>query len=537
MNKNVTKLIAAPVLAATAFVGVGFFANGSNGADVAVVSVPVDDVTAEQLALTTTDEPVVEAAVEVVEDVKPELVVPDQLQEAFDKLQHSIDMANEVRIAMLHRIGIVEIAQRNDAPSDRKFLAINWVLPENELDQQLHDTIVETLTNTKSRMAEIIENSGGDYAAAEAQLNQLREDLVKVYEPYGPYENPFNYPPQWLAALPNGDPRWLPYNSVQHIGPEMIRTSHVAGTANLEGNNGEAPGDITQQYAISIEPIIECFGPKPEQSFAWRKKQKATHINDKGYLVDSSGNIDMYWRTAPWERRKFPNESGNGVCREMYPYTIFQHAQAAPRWLQPGQGHGFVFLDNVTFFHYNQEKQQFENLISLFDFDLEDKFSGPWAAADASSATLNASEYAVRVNHDSTLIRGNLDFERDENGFVVFRPMTNMPNQRLELILALGNTGDETFQIPQGGSINRVWDWVYQGPDQASGGKWRLFAPYERSFPATAARLAETDPELAVILAKFDDAEWLADWRAQIAASNPNLTGNWDWGPGPDYRP
>jgi len=118
---------------------------------------------------------------------------------------------------------------------------------------------------------------------------------------------------------------------------------------------------------------------------------------------------------------------------------------------------------------------------------------------------------------------------------VVFRPMTTDP-ERLELLLAFGNTWQSDLQFPQSGFRNRIWDWVYQGPDQTSGG-WRVFAPYERSFPATVARLAENDVELAAILQRMEDPEHLAALHEAIRGANPDLTGNWDWGPGPDWRP
>ena len=247
MTKNFTKIVsfvAVPVVAAVVFAGlsIGF---SSDTADAATY-LPTTDAPVASIKDAAPDAELVAYSPNESEAVA---VFSPEVQDAVDALNHAIEMANEVRVAMLSRIN-----QGLELVANHQGTAIADVHMHSE-SVALHNAIEAALPQVESQLSEILASAQNDIDKI-AALNTLREGLVAVYEPDGPYDNPLNLPAEWLRDLPNGDPRNLPTIQMapffQFIGPESLVAEYL-DTDNIPLQNSNV--------AVGTQSVFQCIGP------------------------------------------------------------------------------------------------------------------------------------------------------------------------------------------------------------------------------------------------------------------------------------
>jgi len=157
-----------------------------------------------------------------VEDAEIEVFeTQSKLDVAIAGVEHSIEMMGQIVVARLTEIDRNEIPSQND---ERIRIRLN-------ASREFKDLLVNTIIDAQADLYQLLEPGLSEEERIIA-LQNLQEDLKSVYEPNGPYENLNNFPAHWLANLPNGDPRNLPFNSTAGIGPESLGFERLGLTTN-----------------------------------------------------------------------------------------------------------------------------------------------------------------------------------------------------------------------------------------------------------------------------------------------------------------
>ena len=184
----------------------------------------------------------------------------NEFVEARDLLEQAIVLADQVRIAMQHRVyAATELYESQGIRFPSLAAQANDVAFRDVLEAGIAES---TALLADSNVAFTI-----DPQAAVSKLSAARTDLVSLYQPDGPYPNPHNFPAFWLAGLPNGDPRNLPWGRTQFVGPESVQFSYSSDSAaalsgrlflgtRLVGNRGGAMSD----HVLDLMQL-RCEGP------------------------------------------------------------------------------------------------------------------------------------------------------------------------------------------------------------------------------------------------------------------------------------
>jgi hypothetical protein len=439
-NKTFAKIVAMPVVAAGIFTGLTFFQGNDS-----VVASTTDFDAAFTNGVATADYDTAYNDVTYSDSHEVEYPVysemPEELTVALADLEHSIAMADEVRIAMHHRVitwqnGIARgvVGNISQVESD-----------QHNADRKLRDSIVDAITETEVQKATFLYSSENAESLVQ-QLNELRKHLMSIYEPNGPFENPFGFPSAWLSVLPNGDPRNLPWRemgsavSMHPIGPEVVQTVFSPGSS-FPGNRGEAPDSPNLRYPVAIWPSVLCYGPS------------LVFQNTGGCLPRTNANVTP----------------GNIAHQAIMDYTLFNY--------------------------FNPERNRMEQLTSAVREERDGSLSPVSRCVSAN------------LNRNSDLVDGNFDFERDSDGFIVFRPMPECVTS----VLVWGPL--VTNGWINNGHEHARWDSIYEGPSIWN--QPQIFAPFERSEPNVLRQRSMDDPELSAIITELETPE---GWAAAIQA-------------------
>ena len=408
MNTNrIKKVIAVPLLMAAAFGGLNHFVGSPN-----IASASTDTQNTVNVELPTTGDLDTPEIVEIPEVQEMSL----ELREALDALEHALAMAEEVRAAMEFRANDTEPRITTDSRmipevltleeefliSSRAITALRYqgldVLHAAMIqDQEFANAVEAAIYHTQTAMETILE---GDTNIGE--ILELRDQLVGIYEPNGPYENRHNFPTQWLAALPNGDPRNLPYQWRVEIGPEVIATTWREAGIPLPGNNSEAPGDITGTFEIDLfTSTATCIGPS-----IWN--------------FDADWKEHVFGGLGGYHRGRGYWDFTEGIC---FPFNEKLTVQSTDAYGDP-VFHDFQHtnnnsLDTHRFFNYfNSDAMSMEVFShwNSFSFSSDD----PELVQIANAIRERHICTTVNLDLDGNLVHDNLDFERDSNGRIIF---------------------------------------------------------------------------------------------------------------------
>jgi hypothetical protein len=184
-----------------------------------------------------------------------------------------------------------------------------------------------------------------------------------------------------------------------------------------------------------------------------------------------------------------------------YPVTIRHNVRCeGPTVFVGPENSGRCFIRTArgdawtTLNYFNSDRNRMEQLTSAFQRVFSQEIS------------LNRC-VSANINRNSDLVSGNFDFERNSDGFIVFRPMPECLSASL-IWGPLSTTG-----WVNNGHIQQRWDSVYEGPSIWN--QPQIFPPFERMEPNVLRQRSMDDPELSAIISELETP---VVWAAAIQA-------------------
>ena len=233
---------------------------------------------------------------------------------AIAELEHSLLMAEEVRVAFDAQMRFYDRAKGSVSTPEQ----IQW-------DANHLANVTEAINATEVQFQQIMANAAADEVQAIVDLAELRDSLVNVIEPFGPWENPNNLPASWLALLPNGDPRNLRRGDVVGIGPESVAVRQEFNHTFI-GNDG-----LNHNSEFSIVRMV-CDGPDVSSS---RDTVMPTGISSARCLWSFFGNnMGGVFRGANFNFNSdtglFENHLSNAHSTHVFRMAAFRCLQLHP---------------------------------------------------------------------------------------------------------------------------------------------------------------------------------------------------------------